>query len=267
MIKKTNASKLLSTCTEATCAPSARLFYPIHGALNSFSESAPTELQSAAVRGAANIKNLVTQPHYPCVAALRSYHQDDYHVGFYGQLGEGDRWGELRNDLHFYLQEQKESDSTYLTFWAMFSGAEYSEEDFEARMWRQLSLLTSIEDADQDWGTVAERDPAHPKFRFCLAGSEFFVVGLHPKASRLARQFPVPAMVFNVFSQFDKLKKLSQFDQMVTVNRKRDEQFQGTVNPMAAQYAEKWESIQFSGKQNPSHWRCPFEFLSRDQKP
>ena len=41
-------------------------------------------------------------------------------------------------------------------------------------------------------------------------------------------------------------------------NRKRDLAFQGSVNPMVEKYAEKWESVQFSGKNNPPEWKCPF---------
>ncbi len=39
-----------------------------------------------------------------------------------------------------------------------------------------------------------------------LSARAFFVVGLHPGASRLARRTPMPCLVFNLHEQFEQLK-------------------------------------------------------------
>ena len=41
---------------------------------------------------------------------------------------------------------------------------------------------------------------------FSLSGTAFFVVGLHPNASRPARQFSSPVLVFNLHAQFERLR-------------------------------------------------------------
>lgn len=85
------------------------------------------------------------------------------------------------------------------------------------------------------------------------------MVGLHPKSSRKARRFTIPALIFNLYDQFEQLDEETEFYPMVKTNRKRDIAFQGSVNPMVERYAEEWESIQFSGKDNPPEWKCPFK--------
>ena len=214
-----------------------------------------------------DIRFRLGQKNYPCIAALRSYHKDDYQVGFYGKFGTGETWRELRNDLLFFLEEQKRSGSIYLTFWATFAPQEMSEEEFEASLWRELSFLTSEEEKDLDWKPGATTNPQDEAFRFSLGGTEFFVVGLHSQSSRVARRFSRPALIFNVFDQFEQLEKLGQYESMVKVNRDRDIKFQGQVNPMVEAHGEKWETIQLSGRQNEKKWKCPFHFLWKNQKP
>ncbi len=245
--------------------PTTHLYRPEKGNLISYHSLVAKGDPAKPV--AEEIKALVSQKNYPCVAALRSYHKDDYQVGFYGKFGEGEHWRELRNDLLFFLQEQKRTSSIYLSFWAVFEEQEFSEADFETALWKELSFLTSEEDRKNDWPANSVQDPADPGFRFALGGSEFFVVGLHSQSSRQARRFSRPAMIFNVFSQFDQLMKLGQYEGMVALNRERDQKFQGSVNPMVAAHGESWESIQFSGKMNPGTWKCPFSFLKSLVKP
>jgi hypothetical protein len=249
--------------------PTTHLYRPEKGNLISY-QSMPANRETnreLAKSVTEEIKALVSQRNYPCVAALRSYHKDDYQVGFYGKLGEGKHWRELRNDLLFFLQEQRRTSSIYLSFWAVFEEEELSEADFETLLWKELSFLTSEEDRKSDWPADSIQDPTDPGFRFGLGGAEFFVVGLHSQSSRHARRFSKPALIFNIFSQFDQLVKLGQYESMVALNRERDQKFQGSVNPMVALHGEIWESIQFSGKINLGTWKCPFSFLKSLVKP
>ena len=81
-------------------------------------------------------------------------------------------------------------------------------------------------------------------------------MGLHPRSSRLSRRFPYPAVVFNLYEQFEALG--AAYEPMVELIRRRDRRFQGSVNPTVERWADKWESIQFSGRENPPDWKCPF---------
>jgi hypothetical protein len=251
---------------EALIQPSSHLHKPHQGKLLRFSRDSELRTLDSIAAFEMEFKALVSQKDYPCVAALRSYHKDDYQVGFYGNFGNCEEWRNLRNDLLFFLQEQKKTNSIYLSFFAVFKETILSEEEFEQAMWKELSYLTSEEDRANDWAEGAVKDPLDPGFRFSLSGSEFFVVGLHPQSSRKARQFSRPILIFNIFDQFEELKKLGQYDSMVALNRARDLRFQGSVNPMVETYGEDWESIQFSGKSNPKTWKCPFSFLKQALK-
>lgn len=209
------------------------------------------------------LEALVSQPHYPCIAALAALRQGDLRIGEFSGFGRGKSWRGLRESLEAFLAEQKSSGSSYLTFVAGYpQDTVGGEEEFESALWRELSFLSSAEDADRDWG-AAEKDPASPDFCLHLLGEKIFVVGLHPASSRLSRRFPFPALVFNTFSQFSSLQKAGKYDAMVRTNRERDLRFQGSVNPMALLHGESWETIQFSGRENSRQWKCPFSFLHR----
>jgi FPC/CPF motif-containing protein YcgG len=242
-----------------------RVFRPVQGRLFSTQDLLTTTPTSEDV--GREIKEVISQKNYPCIAALRSYHTDEFKVGLYGQFGTGESWHALREDLLNFVEEQKKTTSIYLTFWAVFEGDEFGEDDFEKAMWNELSHLTSAEERDQDWQNITHSNPDDKAFRFSLGGTEFFVVGLHAKSARLARQFSKPALVFNVFNQFEQLEQLGQYDAMVNTNRQRDRKFQGNVNPMVEQYGDSWEAIQFSGKASSSEWKCPFHFLKKRAKP
>lgn len=249
-------------------SPSENLYIPKNGQLKRrLSLSSHKEDHDSCAQIEMEIKNLVSQKDYPCVAALKSYHKDDYQVGFYKDFGNGSSWRSLRNDLLFFLSEQKKTNSPYLSFWAIFDPTDLSEEKFELDMWTELSNLTSVEDKQFDWPKTSNSNPEDKSFRFGLGGSEFFVVGLHSNSSRNARKFSRPVLIFNIFEQFELLAKQGLYYPMIETNRKRDEKFQGFANPMAVQHNDDWEAIQFSGKKNPTTWKCPFRFLKSLSKP
>lgn len=208
------------------------------------------------------IEALVTQKEYPCVAAIKSYFNDEYEVGLYKDFGSGNSGKNLRQDLQGFLEKLKVSQSPYYTFWGIFPDKKYveSEEKFETDLWNELSHMTSEETKDLDWQGKTT-NPNDKNFGFHLFGENFFVVGLHPEASRKSRKFPWPTLIFNVFSQFQTLRDKSLYDPMVETNRKRDVKFQGDANPMALIHGDDWETIQFSGRKNSSQWKCPFSFM------
>jgi FPC/CPF motif-containing protein YcgG len=131
-----------------------------------------------------------------------------------------------------------------------------TEEEFESVMWKELSHLSASPAEASRWDPRFSSDPADKNFCFSFGGDAFFLVGMHPRSSRLARRFPFPTVVFNLFDQFEALG--SAYEPMVKLNRRRDRLFQGSVNPTVERWADKWESIQYSGRDNPPDWECPF---------
>ncbi len=206
------------------------------------------------------------QKSYPCIAALRSFHRNDYVMGVYGGFGTGRDWSDLRTDLVWFLEEQRRSGSPYSTMWAIYPNAPVEDEDdFEDSMWSELSHLTSAEARDSDW-RGATSDPTSRDFSFRIEGSALFVVGLHPRASRIARRFPWTAMIFNAFDQFERIEAEGAYERMVATNRKRDHALQGDANPMCVAHGDAWETIQFSGRANSPDWQCPFRFMAESEK-
>ena len=85
-----------------------------------------------------------------------------------------------------------------------------------------------------------------------------YVIGMHPKASRLARTRPYPTMVFNLHEQFDRLRARGKFEMMKQTIRTRDMTLQGSINPMLASFGDSSEARQYSGQAVPENWACPF---------
>jgi uncharacterized protein len=216
------------------------------------------------------IRSLILQDNYPCVAAIQSVVRNDYVIGTYGQFGSGTHWHKLRADLLNFLELQSSTQSRYMSFWAVFIAQNHSpdnEIDFEDKFWRELSLLSSEEERAVDWGKTNSSDPNDPSFCLSLNGEKLFVVGLHPESSRFARRFSRPAMVFNAFSQFEKFEKDETYAGMIKTIRQNDLKFQGSINPMVLAHGDAWESIQYSGRENPESWKCPFHFMKQKDKP
>ena len=134
-----------------------------------------------------------------------------------------------------------------------------SEEAFEAAMWERLqSLADKDEWRGQPYDGGVSPDPANPHFSLSFGGAAFFVVGLHPGASRPARRFPTPTLVFNLHDQFERLRDAGRYERMRDRILERDRILAGDVNPMLARFGETSEARQYSGRKVNEDWQCPF---------
>ena len=97
-----------------------------------------------------------------------------------------------------------------------------------------------------------------PDFSLSFAGEAFFVVGLHPQASRPARRFRAPVLVFNMHEQFERLRAEGRYERMRSTILVRDERLAGSINPMLQRHGESSEARQYSGRSVDENWRCPF---------
>lgn len=235
--------------------------------LNSFYSRPPValpEFKSFETQVEEEFKRFVSQPNYPCIAAKVALAKKQYSIRTFSGLGTGGSALELGYALLDFKKEYQAGGKSYLSLIAVFDDPDFEdEEEFEQAMWRELSVMASLPEFEAPWDPNFSSDPNDKNFCFSLGGSAFFVVGLHPGSSRKSRQFFKPALIFNLYEQFEALDEETEFYPMVKTNRKRDIAFQGDVNPMVEQYAEQWEAIQFSGKQNPPEWKCPFQRLKR----
>lgn len=137
--------------------------------------------------------------------------------------------------------------------------ATLSEEAFEATLWARLQSLT-----DKDEWLGQEPDPRvgvtpdDPHFSLSFGGEGFFVVGLHPGASRPARRFERPALVFNLHDQFEQLRAQGRYEKLRESIIERDVALAGFANPMLARHGTVSEARQYSGRAVGEDWVCPF---------
>ncbi len=126
-------------------------------------------------------------------------------------------------------------------------------------LWARLESLT---DKDDFHGQPADprvsADPDDPHFSLSFGGEAFFVVGLHPQASRPARRFERPALIFNLHDQFVQLRASGVYDKMRSTIIARDVALAGDVNPMLAPHGSVSEARQYSGRAVGADWSCPF---------
>jgi len=135
----------------------------------------------------------------------------------------------------------------------------FDEAGFEACLWERLQSLT---DKDEWLGQAPDprvsSDPDDPHFSLSFGGEGFFVVGLHPRASRPARRFERPALVFNLHDQFEQLRSSGLYEKLRGTIIERDIALAGSPNPMLARHGVVSEARQYSGRAVGDDWRCPF---------
>ena len=133
------------------------------------------------------------------------------------------------------------------------------EKAFEDHMWSRLQSLTDKDEwLGQSYSEAVSSDPEDPHFGLSFGGEAYFVVGMHPGASRPARKFERPVMVFNLHDQFVQLREAQRYERMREAILERDLKLAGDINPMLARHGESSEARQYSGRQVPDNWECPF---------
>lgn len=162
------------------------------------------------------------------------------------------------------VEQESEDSTTVHSFAALFHGPDDADElRFEAMLWSQLQRLHDLDvKRGTGWSPEVSRNPNDPHFSLSIAGHAFFVIGLHPGASRIARKFGAPALVFNSHQQFEKLRADGRYQKMQAATRERDIALQGSINPNLADFGAAAETRQYSGRKTEADWRCPFHVRS-----
>jgi hypothetical protein len=171
-------------------------------------------------------------------------------------------WDDLRiyRALLAFATAYRENRKLFQSFVVIFRQPErISERAFEAALWTRVQSLAD-KDAwhGQDYDPRVSADPASPHFSLSFGGEGFFVVGLHPGASRPARRFIRPALVFNAHDQFEQLREAGRYETLRESIIERDVAVAGQPNPMLARHGETSEARQYSGRAVGEAWACPF---------
>jgi FPC/CPF motif-containing protein YcgG len=159
-----------------------------------------------------------------------------------------------------FVDAQPQASTVVHSLVALFDTPRHLDEHaFELRLWATLRRLHDLDFARANaWAPDVATDPDDPRFSLSLGGHPFFVIGLHPNASRIARRFEAPALVFNSHRQFDRLRADGRYEKMQAATRERDLALQGSLNPNLADFGTAPETRQYSGRAVEADWRCPF---------
>ena len=134
-----------------------------------------------------------------------------------------------------------------------------TEMQFERALWDRLQGLHYIDtQMGQAWSDETLPDPETNKFSLSIAGESFFVIGMHPGASRPARRFEHATLIFNSNAQFEALREDGRYYQMQKIIRERDIALAGSINPMLRDFGQGSEASQYSGRHVDESWTCPF---------
>jgi FPC/CPF motif-containing protein YcgG len=179
----------------------------------------------------------------------------DFHS--YANFGTRETGKFMMQDIKTYIENYDFNSNEFFTFIAGFDeNTKYSEKEFEALLWQQLQHLHDLD--NEPWDPDVSNNADSEEFSFSLFKRAFYIVGLHPNSSRMARQSPFPAIVFNLHWQFEKLREMGSYQVVRDRIRQRDEELQGTINPMMEDFGKGSEAKQYSGRKVGKEWKCPF---------
>jgi uncharacterized protein len=205
-------------------------------------------------------RDMISDQEFPCVGAKAALSRQQMDFIVARQISSG--WDDLRvlPALLDVISRYREDKTLFRTFVVVFEQQEPMDEAlFERHMW---SRIQSLSDKD-DWlgfqpDPTVDSDPKSPHFSLSFGGEAFFVVGLHQNASRPARQFTRPALVFNLHDQFVALRQSGQYEKLRSTIIQRDVALAGDANPMLARHGELSEARQYSGRAVAHDWECPY---------
>jgi FPC/CPF motif-containing protein YcgG len=220
-------------------------------------ESPPSQTETAVHE---RLAEMVLHTNYPCLGARSSFHRKLYRFGVYPTIGSAASVRAVCHDVYEFAHELQEPNVEFATFVATFLEPRItSESHFEKLLWAQLQQMHEVDAAFFSWNEDFSSDPENAWFSFSLGGHAYYIVGLHPCASREARRFSFPAIVFNLHTQFVRLREQGQLDLLKRAIRARDFALQGSLNPTLMSQASGSEARQYSGRDVGPHWRCPLE--------
>jgi FPC/CPF motif-containing protein YcgG len=221
-------------------------------------------LEAAPVQPFAHVANdafrtFVLDDAFSCLGAKSAIRRGTYRLGTYACLDDPAVTEGLARDLYAFAAERNGFEGQFTTFVATFRERVFSDEaSFERALWSQLQRLHDLDARFHPWDPRVSDDPADPRFSFSIAGNAFFVIGMHPKASRTARRFAWPTLVFNAHEQFEELRRDGRFAGLQARIRDRERTLDGVINPNLADYGHHSEARQYSGRPTEGSWTCPF---------
>lgn len=211
------------------------------------------------------LSTFIKVPSFPCVGAKSALGKGQLHI--YVARDIESAWDdiEIQDRLMNFAWDYRQDPKLFTSFAVIFAESPLlSEERFETVLWERIQSLSDKDDwRGQCPDERVSDDPDDPHFSLSFGGEAFFVVGLHPNASRPARRFQYPTMVFNLHDQFEQLREENRYHTLKNAILDRDEKLAGSINPMLAEHGTISEARQYSGRQVSDDWECPYQRKNR----
>ena len=207
-------------------------------------------------------RDFIQSEAFPCVGAKSALVRDALEIFTAGRIDSPADDVDIRIALRNFSDRLETTGPLVQSFAIVFEAPpeDMTEGEFEWYLWSRLQSLHNLDVvAGEDWAEDIDRDPESAHFAFSLSGEPFFVVGLSPAATRPARRFRYPVMVFNSHEQFERLKSDGRYGKMQEIIRQRELALCGTINPMLRDHGMGAAAAQYSGRHVSAAWDCPFE--------
>ncbi len=214
---------------------------------------------------AQDLRHFIADPAFPCVGAKAALAKDQIAVVVARDIRSA--WDDLRIYplLLDFVGAYRAEPTLFRSFAVVFESPHtLTEPQFERHLWARAQSLTD-KDAwtGHRYDTRVSDDPHDTHFSLSFGGEAFFIVGLHPAASRPARRFAHPTLIFNLHDQFERLRAEGTYDKLRHTILARDQKLAGSQNPMLARFGEQSEARQYSGRAVDEAWACPFHPAAR----
>ncbi|HVY90504.1 MAG TPA: guanitoxin biosynthesis heme-dependent pre-guanitoxin N-hydroxylase GntA [Hyphomonadaceae bacterium] len=198
---------------------------------------------------------------FPCVGAKSAHALGGLHVHEAGDFASSEHDAAIHEAIVAFGDACRRYPARLSSFACLFRhGAKLTEAEFEAALWRRVQGLHDVDaQSGAAWAENVAREPESPDFSFSVGGMAYFVVGLHPGASRAARRFCRPALIFNPHEQFERLRADGRYYQMQSIVREREIARNGSINPMLSDFGRGREAAQYSGREVGPSWTCPLK--------
>lgn len=203
-------------------------------------------------------KDFVSARPFPCVGAKSAMNRGRMEFAAFKELADQSSAAELCDRLGAFSRAHPTPGSDTVSFVAMFRRPVANEDEFHVKLWRHLQAMHDIDARSHPWDPSVSSSSDDKSFSFSIASRAFFVVGLHPESSRMARRAPFPCLVFNFHDQFEAMRANGKYEMLQTAIRQRDVALQGDINPALARFGEGSEAAQYSGNVRMSGTGCPF---------
>ncbi|MDE0933313.1 MAG: YqcI/YcgG family protein [Novosphingopyxis baekryungensis] len=207
-----------------------------------------------------SLERFIARNEFPCVGAKSALGKRQLDIHCARSIASSWNDLEVHRKLMDFAAKAQDEPKLFRSFAVIYCAPLLlSEKAFERHMWKRIQSMTDKDvwlGQNQEDGVSA--DPDNPHFSLSFGGSAFFVVGLHPGASRKARRFTYPTLIFNLHDQFETLREQGRYEKLRGAILARDHALQGSDNPMLSRHGTVSEARQYSGRSVPGSWSAPY---------